>query len=134
MTPFRRFLKDRSAALAATLLLAQLLLLQATGALFASAMVDAAQASGTRVICRGQSIQGDPAIPGNTANCCLDFHCALPCHAPAAFTALPTQAGNAGFAKPHMTLGPIAFSWVTSMAARAPPLYRASARAPPFSV
>ena len=90
MVPFRRFLADRSAALAMIVIVAQLLVMQAVTATFACAQMDAAKANGTLVLCHddGSSVSaGDPETPG-THDGCFDCLCAVGCgHAPSILAA-----------------------------------------------
>ncbi|SMC66220.1 hypothetical protein SAMN06297251_105223 [Fulvimarina manganoxydans] len=133
MVPFRRFLADRSAALAMIVIVAQLLVMQAVTATFACAQMDAAKAEGTLVLCHddGSSVSaGGPEAPG-THDGCFDCPCAIGC-GPAP-SILATALGGEGLAISHgveaaRTLWPYALE---ASGPRAPPKGLALKRGPP---
>ena len=84
MFAFRRLLADRSSALAAMLILVQVVLFQGVGALFACAASDAAAATGAFVICHDAE-GGTGEAPSPAHDCCTDCQCAIACAGPGAF-------------------------------------------------
>ncbi|MBC6716332.1 hypothetical protein H9Q09_08965 [Aurantimonas sp. DM33-3] len=133
MTTLRRFLADRSAALAAMLILTQLLLGQAAASGFACARMDASAAAGVTVICVGDGFEtrSVPAADPSEHDCCVDCPSAAGC---GQSPALPAMADLASYAIAAGATDAVV-AWTPSPAAlgpRAPPPGLALQRGPPL--
>ncbi|MEF2549817.1 hypothetical protein VQ042_00360 [Aurantimonas sp. A2-1-M11] len=132
MITLRRFLADRSAALAAMLILTQLLVGQAAASAFSCARMDASVAAGMTVICVGDSFETRTAGAGENGDhdCCTDCPCAAGCGHGAALP-VPAAGGSYAIAVPmagHVTAWP---TRIDAMGPRAPPRGLALQRGPP---
>ncbi|RFC65269.1 hypothetical protein DYI37_05365 [Fulvimarina endophytica] len=135
MRQFRHLLSDRSSALAATLVIAHLIVLQALSGAYAGARMDAALAGPVSVICHdGAPSQAGPASDApNPHDCCLDGSCAIACGHSAAHHLASKTVGGGKFV---FAANETALTWplpVDAQGPRAPPPGLALTRGPPPS-